>query len=765
MTLHFNPIWSWPSVLLTAVGLIALVLRTYPPRIQHLPPVWRRSLLALRLLVALVLILAMFRPELRQQDDDDDNERRVMLVLSDASRSMQTRDIAGGASRRESVQQTLNSVDGLFRELNEIVDVRFFDFAAELKPTETVGPDADGQQTAIGYTLEEALKIVNREDLATILILSDGTQRALPPNEVDPRRVAEQMAAHPVRRVPVSTIGFGSEVLEGASDLSVEEINVANEVFVKTTVPITGRIRATGAAGRTLTVRVLLEDRSGKQPGETGELKEIPATSTSRPVMQLKPRSNAEMLPFELSFVPPQAGEYKLAIQVEELDGELKTTNNQRATIINVGKGGLKIAYFDKPYWEQKYIRLAGASKKIDIDFFAIRPTPFSKVNKLDPKIFQDQGAENYDGYIIGDVPREVFGDKNLQQLADRVRGGAGLLMLGGFNTLGPGGYAGSALEPLLPVDLRADTDDAHYLEDLPMRPTREGVTHFVMRLGSAADSQEAWSKLPALQSGNRLREKNAAVQVLAATNPDYPRAGIPLLFTQDVGGSRVMTFAGDTTWQWVMSGQEETHQQFWRQMLLYLTHKELDADQPVWATSRPRRVFPGQPVELEFGARTATGEPISDANFTVRVLPPANDEGNVVERKVSPRRSADTHTATVRETNPPGDHWVRVSAEKDGKSLGADAWTRYLVEARDLELDNPSATPELLREISQTTGGRFLTPEELPGYLQDLIANPPTSSGEQIQSTRLWDNWWFLLAFVGLLTVEWALRKKRGLV
>ncbi|WP_166828739.1 hypothetical protein [Thalassoroseus pseudoceratinae] len=764
MTLHFNPIWSWSSVLLTAVGLIALVLRTYPPRIRHLPPLWRRSLLSLRLLVALVLILAMFRPELRQQDDNDDDERHVMLVLSDASRSMQTRDIAGGASRRESVQQTLQSVDGLFTNLEEIVDVRFFDFAENLQPTETVTTDAKGQQTAIGYVLEEALNTVDREDLAAILVLSDGTQRALPPNDVDPRRIAEQIAGHPVRRVPVSTIGFGSEVLEGASDLAVEEVNVASEVFVKTTVPVTGRIRTTGAAGRTLTVRVLLEDRSGKQPGETGELKEIPATSTSRPVMQLKPRSNAEMIPFELSFVPPQAGEYKLAVQVEELEGELKTTNNQRATIINVSKGGLKIAYFDKPYWEQKYIRLAGSSKKIDIDFFAIRPTPFSNQNKLDPTIFQDQGAENYDAYIIGDVPREVFGDENLQQLADRVRSGAGLLMLGGFNTLGPGGYAGSALEPLLPVDLRADTDAAHYLEDLPMRPTREGVNHFVMRLG-AADSQRAWAKLPALQSGNRLREKNAAVQVLAATNPDYPRAGIPLLFTQDVGGARVMTFAGDTTWQWVMAGEEEPHQQFWRQMLLYLTHKELDADQPVWAMSRARRVFPGQPVELEFGARTATGEPIPDASFTVRVLPPADEDGNTTERKVTPRRTADTHTATVRETSPSGDHWVRVSAEKDGQSLGPDAWTRYLVESRDLELDNPSANPELLREISQTTGGRFLTPEELPGYLQDLIANPPQSLAEQVQSTRLWDNWWFLLAFVGLLTLEWALRKKRGLV
>jgi hypothetical protein len=525
-------------------------------------------------------------------------------------------------------------------------------------------------------------------------------------------------------------------------------------------VPVSGRIRATGVAGQPLTVRLLLEDRGGKQPGETGELVPVAGTADSQPVIRLTPRDNDELIDFKLTFTPQTPGEFKLAVLVEPVEGELKVNNNQKATIVRISKGGLRVAYFDKPYWEQKYIRLAGQPGKMEIDFIAIRPQPFGRQAQIDPQLFLPSESLAYDAYIIGDVPREVFGDENLRNLTDRVRDGAGLLMLGGFNTLGPGGYAGSPIEPLLPVDLRDDTGAAHHLTDLPMRPTREGLRHFVMRLAAVGDNAAKWQELAPLQSGNRLFEKNAAVEVLAATDPDYPRAGVPLLFSHDVGRSRVMTFAGDTTWQWVTAGHAEAHQQFWRQMLLYLTHKETDTDQAVWAVARPRTALPGENVAIEYGARDAEGIPIQDAAFTMTVLRPEDEPQNPPAGSGGERMAVN-----YRETETPGDYWVRVSATKGGQSVGPDAWTRFVVEPRDLELDNPVADPDLLTEIANTTGGRALRPEEFRGYLQDLLENPPQNLIESFETTRLWDNWWFLLLFVGLLTLEWTIRKGRGLV
>src|SRR5262245_401486 len=55
MSLFVDPIWTWPAVAIAAVGLIALVLATYPRRVRHLAPLRRRLLLGFRLGAAVAL--------------------------------------------------------------------------------------------------------------------------------------------------------------------------------------------------------------------------------------------------------------------------------------------------------------------------------------------------------------------------------------------------------------------------------------------------------------------------------------------------------------------------------------------------------------------------------------------------------------------------------------------------------------------------------------------------------------------------------------
>ncbi len=62
MELLLDPVWNWPISVAISVGLIAVVAVTYPARVRHLPAGPRRVLIGLRLLSALVLAFAMFRP-------------------------------------------------------------------------------------------------------------------------------------------------------------------------------------------------------------------------------------------------------------------------------------------------------------------------------------------------------------------------------------------------------------------------------------------------------------------------------------------------------------------------------------------------------------------------------------------------------------------------------------------------------------------------------------------------------------------------------
>ena len=59
-----------------------------------------------------------------------------------------------------------------------------------------------------------------------------------------------------------------------------------------------------------------------------------------------------------------------------------------------------------------------------------------------------------YDLVVLADVPRAAFSEAGLAALEAFVRGGGGLIVAGGTQSFGPGGYRGTRLEGLLPVRL-----------------------------------------------------------------------------------------------------------------------------------------------------------------------------------------------------------------------------------------------------------------------------------------------------------------------
>jgi len=758
MKLIFIPTGSWWLSLMALGILLLLVVLLYPPRVRHLPGFTQRLLIGLRLLAAVLLGWALFRPAI--QYSESDTKSAVMLVLADQSRSMSTNDAPGRISRRAELVKLVNDNADHFDTLTDQVEILQYDFSNELIPTDQFLEAAEGEQSAIGSVLESVLRETQRQRVVGVILMSDGAQRSQVPYDADPRQQARRFGE---LQIPIYPVAFGgSGLADTVTDLAVEEMLVDPLVFQKKTVSVKANIRAYGAAGKKLTIRLLVENRQGVKLGEAGVMEVPPASLYAKPVTQIETDKNADVIPVELSFIPSLPGEYKIALEVVPVSGELKSTNNIQETIITVQKGGIKIAYFDKLLRpEQKFIRLTNSSEKIQIDYQLIRSGRLGKKEQIDQQFFE-QGA--YDAYIIGDVPASIFTDQQLRNLATHVDEGAGLLMLGGYQSFGPGGYANTPLADLLPVIMRATevqvgneiARDLHYLDQLKMLPTQRGIDHYIMRLDSPSQNRERWLSLAPMQGANKLRKKNDLVEVLAQTE-----AGLPLLFVHEVGQARVAALAADTTYQWVLAGQADDHQRFWRQMILWLSRKELDKDQSVWVTLNPRNYDTRQKVTPTLGARDEKGQPLKNVKFDVSVLGPENQQFNLAATK-----QGQNYSALFQNTDLPGDYWVKVAAKQDDQIIGFDAWTRFIVDSRDLEMDNPAADLALLEDIAAQSGGTVLTPEQLSGFLQ-RITTEGWSNPEYVKITRipLWDNWTFLFLFVGCMTLEWYIRKKRGLV
>lgn len=90
-----------------------------------------------------------------------------------------------------------------------------------------------------------------------------------------------------------------------------------------------------------------------------------------------------------------------------------------------------------------------------------------------------------YDVVVLDGVPADDLSAQQTAGLAAYVDNGGGLLVLGGPSAFGAGGYAGSALDPLLPVS-----------SDLRRRGGRMAVVLLIDKSGSMGGREGGWERL-----------------------------------------------------------------------------------------------------------------------------------------------------------------------------------------------------------------------------------------------------------------------------
>jgi hypothetical protein len=335
--------------------------------------------------------------------------------------------------------------------------------------------------------------------------------------------------------------------------------------------------------------------------------------------------------------------------------------------------------------------------------------------------------------------------------------------LLGGWHNLGAGGYADTPLAVVLRVMMnrleRQAIDspprtDLHLEGPVQMTPTEINLGHFTMLLGaSPQENRKVWQELPPLEGANKFFGMKPLASVLAESGKKEA-----LLVAHLFGGGRVMGFAGDSTWRWQMQGFGNAHKRFWRQVVLWLARKDESLEGNVWVELPQRQFQRGSRVEFAVGVLAATGEPVIDATGEAFVtLPDGKQE------KVEVSQTMGRLGGSFRETAQAGDYSIEVRVSH-GDGAGT-ARARFLVVDQDLELDNAAADAGVMDGLAAMTRGQSLAPEELPSALEGLVKQAETLVETTETKLTLWDTWFLFLLLIGLLGVEWYLRKRWGLV
>jgi len=754
--LSFEPVGGY--WLVAAVALALAPLLALRPGLDKQSRGRTITLTGLRLFTLLMLLALMLRPALETRI-----ERKLpgtLVILPDTSRSMQVADSVLNQPRYAAMKDSLAAAAPQLAELAETWDVRGYGFGRDIEPLKFAAgrfefpAEPTGGQTAIGAALGDVLAREAQQRIVAVVLLSDGAQRAFPPRDEAPQTAARRLAAD---GIPLYTLAFGQPSLGQQSDLRLGDLTIGDAVFADTPVTVEGVVTAVGYANQKFKVQLLWETDDGKMAA-------VDATTIT-----VEPRRRR--YPVQLKYTPRNPGEYKVTLAVESPPGELVTTNNSQSTFVTVLKGGVNVLYLagaprigGTPGVEPRFIRSAlAAHPDLHVEYEAV-----NYKQQLD---YRDRlRSEKYDVFLLGDVDAAGLSPRTWTEMAASVERGAGLGMLGGFHSFGPGGFAGTALDQALPIQMgRAERQnfgeppaaDLHVPGPLHMLPIeRGGQVHPIMQV-VPGDNMAVWRALPPLDGANKFdRVRLKPLAQTQAEGDDVRRS--PLLVLGAFGDGRSAALAVDSTWHWQMEGFGDVHRRFWRQFVLWLAKKDETAGQRVWVRLDQRRYQQGSRVDFTFGADDAQGDPLESASFEVQITKP----DQAVET-VRPARRGEGSTASFSETSQPGDYRITITARNGGETLGS-ASARFSVSDQDVELDQPAAEPSLLASLANMTadaGGAGLAPEELPELLERLKEKAQEFDEEVVETVTLWDRWPTLVAFVGLLSGEWYLRKRWGMV
>jgi uncharacterized membrane protein len=775
---NYVPDWRWlAGAAVLGTGLLFLAYSLAVGR----PKWWLRlGLLATRWIAIASVVLCLLDPQRVEQTERHD--AAPVAILVDSSQSMGLQDVPG--SRLEAVRAFVDQ--RLLPAWPSRVPRLLYTFSGTLEPLPGLdSASPTGRVTALAGALEHLLAVPREEPLAGIVVCSDGIDSA----QGDPVAVAKMYRR---KGIPIHTATFGTA-------LEPRDIVLAN-VQVKRAIPnlaptkIVVTVRGPGFIGQTVPVEI----RFGN---------EVVVAQTVR-------LTGAEQR-VEMDFTPHQRGFQMYEVRIPAQDGEWLTSNNRRVFGVEVVDPTIHVIYLEgtpplavAPIPEWKYLKDALESDK-DIKVKVLYQ-PYTgrgavtgavrRTGDTDPITGDRAYAVNhptqgfpktmaellrYDVIIHSDIKTLYFTPEQLQNMARFVEQyGGGFIMIGGNSAFGKGGYQNTIIDRIIPVAMQqlADSATLHF----QMRLAPGALNHPLIAIGATrADTVRIWTeKLPPLHGFNRVDRAKPGAIVLATTpsTGDAADAGVGnriVLAVQEIGKGRSMAFTSDTTRTW--GADFET---IWGEPInpaLPLSEPNCDSRyyRAFWinairwlAAGKVSRT--NNAVSLELSQSYSLPNHPTTARVKVRD-PAGNDLPGVQVALVFSRNETNKWTNSLAfdpatlsygaEIRPPvpGTYHLTAFATLAGQKLGEDQQV-LTCEAADQEMTDVRARPDIMASMASVSGGKELIPESADAAsLAAVFENepPPLSNYHR---TPFWNKAWWLATVLGLLTLEWALRRLKGL-
>jgi len=604
--------------------------------------------------------------------------------------------------------------------------------------------DGADNRSAIMDALNELLQRDENELPAGIVLVTDGRDNgsSIPADEVG-RELARLGIPLQIYGVGGSTTGF----------LQLKDIPIADTLFADDTVTIPFRWRSQGFTAGEIQLSVKLGGKT------VGQAKRLPA----------KP---GEDITESFSFTPTEAdaattGPQELVATIELTSGGQTLRDEVRKSVRVVSRKVRVLVVEREPRWEFKFLqRTFLRDRRTEATFLLSTGDREAQLARPYIPVFpqtRQELFENYDLLILGDVPATYFSKPQLEWIRDFVSEGGGFAMIAG-SLHAPADYLNTPLADVLPVRfnaIRAAADSGQRTEEFVPKLSPVGSRSAMLSLADNPEENERmWRTLPGFHWFYPVTKLSpAAVSLL-----EHPTAKIennkpmPLMAMQYYGKGLSLFCGTEETWRWRWNetgDPEKFFSRFWGQVIYQIglprslggRMSQIALEQPEMVLGKPGRVF----------ARLFTRDytPLMTSKVTARL------------EKLDARPGEERFSTVTLDpdADQKGEYRLTLSNDREGRfalTVDSGASEPTKLEYRvTLPPEHESArspmNEEYLRKLAELSGGTFYREEDLYKLPDNVTAKSVTFSRRQ--EKLLW-NWELMLLFVGLLTMEWIIRK-----
>lgn len=338
-----------------------------------------------------------------------------------------------------------------------------------------------------------------------------------------------------------------------------------------------------------------------------------------------------------------------------------------------------------------------------------------------------------------------------MQALATYVEAGGVAIFLGGADAFGRGKYAATPVAGLLPWQIsNSEEEPAHgvFPVKVPLsssgHPILGGVEEALVREGAMLESLNAVGPL-----------KPGAVALIETRQGGR---NLPVVAVQPAGKGKVMALASNTLWKWATRGEglRSAYGLFWRQAARHLTGKEEGGR--VFTVKWDKDAY--RPGEQALPDIHVAGQGEAAALRFTASLSRTNETLPLGVEPVQGQPSSYFCKVRLRSR---GDYQFKLAAYRGENLLESYEKSLRVAPLADegsrLELDE-----DFLRRLAERASGAYYHEREADQFLKRAAAGLARKS-VFIESSLVQAGPTFVLLLLGLLALEWFLRRRKNLI